>query len=895
MGVDFENFGLGLAVGWASAYGIYRVRHQISQALQATQNQAQSAQNYATRSADGRYINDLIGIFETTHLAGQFVKLSDILVEPQFLSAPPAAAPQDEDDVVHSVFHIVPKVPDHPYLHAVYNLETLSIGDLATGDHALALLGLPGSGRTTALLSIAMYSLGQLRFLEAEDKIQRNLDEEEAALSDKERADRVKERALIEERARERLKDEHGISFDHVGQEQTKGAGGNLFNRLMPVYVHLANVNIDPAEFGSEIDPAEPLIRAMQSQVGRVTASTLPRNLYNRLNDGEALLLIDGLDELSQSEQNEKIIWLRQFMSQYASNFFIIAGSAQGYGALLELGFAPVFLRPWDDLMTETAITRWAEAWPHIAGKGRRSAAPPAPELIDRIRSNNRALSPTDLSLKIWSSLGDDAQVPGYEGWLRACIARHLPKDQPIDSILPRLAQAAALQLEEGFITADRLEALAAGSGDTADIAAMLNSMESDDTETEEDPQKAAKGKEDTASVYAKLLTMLRRTGLIVEYRNGRYQFRHSFIAAYLASLLLKDQAYVVEKALDSNWNQAFAYATLHTSVDEAVKARLSAPKDILHNNMLELARWLSYAGTKATWNGGLLKQLGAMLIAPNQYPLTRERVAAALIGTRDKKTLFVFRQAARNANPQVRILACLGMGAIGENEATKDLSALLNDQVIDVQLAAGMGLGAIGTDEALEDMVIALTEGSEQLRQAIAEALAANPVEGHPILFDAITHEDMMLRRAAAFGLRRLKSIWSVTALYRAFLEDEQWYVRSAAQQAFQDIQGYEQRGPRNYPTPQELDWLSAWAAKRGEGIPSGEGGVQLLINALQEAEPDVRALSAQILGQTGQLGAAKALYNALRDRQEEVRSSAHRALSDLELQSGKPLPALN
>jgi HEAT repeat protein len=283
------------------------------------------------------------------------------------------------------------------------------------------------------------------------------------------------------------------------------------------------------------------------------------------------------------------------------------------------------------------------------------------------------------------------------------------------------------------------------------------------------------------------------------------------------------------------------------------------------------------------------------MLIAPNQYPLIRERIAAALISTRDKKTLFVFRQAARHANPHVRLLACLCMGAVGENEATNDLIALVNDENIDVQLAAGMALGAIGTDEALEAMVFALTEGSEQLRQAIAEALAANPEEGHPILFDAITHEDMMLRRAAAFGLRRLKSLWSVTALYRAFLEDEQWYVRSAAQQAFQDIQGYEQRGPRSYPPPQELDWLSAWAAKRGEGIPSGEGGIQLLMNALQEAEPEVRALSAQILGQTGQVMATKALYNALRDRQEEVRTAAHRALSDLEQQIGKPLPALS
>jgi hypothetical protein len=36
-----------------------------------------------------------------------------------------------------------------------------------------------------------------------------------------------------------------------------------------------------------------------------------------------------------------------------------------------------------------------------------------------------------------------------------------------------------------------------------------------------------------------------------------------------------------------------------------------------------------------------------------------------------------------------------------------------------------------------------------------------------------------------------------------------------------------------------------------------------------------------------------AKLLYNALRDRQEEVRAAAHRSLADLEMQLGQPFPA--
>src|SRR5690606_15760817 len=209
----------------------------------------------------------------------------------------------------------------------------------------------------------------------------------------------------------------------------------------------------------------------------------------------------------------------------------------------------------------------------------------------------------------------------------------------------------------------------------------------------------------------------------------------------------------------------------------------------------------------------------------------------------------------ARNANTDVRRLACLGIGAIGSSESIKDCVALLEDQVNEVQLAAAMALGAIGDDEALEALVIALTEAPEAVRQAAAETLAAVPDEGHPILYDAISHDDMLVRRAATFGLRRTGTRWAIGALYRTFLEDTQWYVRSAAQQAFSDLQQEEARGPQSYPSPDAIAWLGDWAGARGENVPTGEGAVQIILNALHEGEPEIRELSARVLGQLGQV----------------------------------------
>jgi HEAT repeat protein len=898
MGFDIENFGFGLLAGWASAYGVYRARHSIGSAISATRSQATSAQHYATRSADGRYINDLIQQCETSHLAGKSVNLTDILVEPRFLNAPPMAAPPD-DDVTHSVFHIVPQVADHPFLHAVYNLESLSIDDLSGGSRALALLGNPGSGRSTALMTIALHALGKTRFLKAEDKLQQSLDAEEAALSEKERAARIKERIALEERARQRLKDEHNISFESlIGNEAN--ANVPLFNRLMPVYVHLASISLNVAEFSADIDPAEPLIRAVQHQVGPITARAIPRNMYQRLDKGEVLLLVDGFDDLPPAEQAEKSLWLQALMQAYSGNFFIVAGPARGYGRLTQIGLTPVFIRPWDDTDLETAVERWRQAWPQLAGTRRKPAEAPAPEQLRRAQANNRALSPVDVTLKVWAAFANDTEKASFEGWAHAYIQRLLPPKMPLDNILPQLAALAVLQLEQGFITAENLaQANIQLSDEMSDmLAAESAAAEEEATTDTPEPAKSerdGKDKEETSN-QNKLFAALRQTGLLVAYRNNRYQFRHAYITAYLASLTLKGLSapQLEAKTQSPVWRLALTYAAAHSSVDALIRAHLSQPADVLNNQIFDIARWLAYASPQAEWRGPILKHLGNILLAPNQYPLTRERAAAALISTRDKKTVFIFRQAARSANPHIRLLACLGIGAIGDPDAINDLIPLTEDQEKDVQLAAGIALGAIGTQEALEAMVILLTEGSEHIRQAVAEALAAIPDEGHPVLYDGIVHDDMMVRRASAFGLRRIHATWSVVSLYRAFLEDTQWYVRSAAQQAFQELEQEGHNSPQAYVRPDELAWLAEWAAEQGEGIPPG-AGTQILIKAMHEAEPDFRALSAQALGQLGEVTALKPLYDALRDRQQEVRSAAHRALGELELQLAEGLPSPN
>ncbi|MCB9451325.1 MAG: HEAT repeat domain-containing protein [Anaerolineaceae bacterium] len=883
MGFDVENFGLGLLTGWVTAYGVYRARHRIGSVMRATRQSATSAQNYARQSADSRYINDLVSFAETQHLAGRWVNLSRILVEPRFIPAPAFAAPKDDDAEI-DVFSVVPITPDYPALYAPYHVHTLGIDDLATGSRALAILGRPGSGRTTALLAIALKSLGELRLSAPPDKVQERLDTEESALSDKQRADQLEARRTIEQRARERYAKEQGVSFDTA-----EDSGLPLFNRLMPVYLHLGDLEISASVPGTELDPAEPLVVAVQRQVGRITASTIPRNLYKRLNTGGVLLLVDGMDDLLEGERRARLAWLQELMNQYPDNFYIVAGPVNGYGLLARLGLTPVYLRAWSDVDRHSAVDRWAAAWPEIAGGRRKSVAPPDESVVTRTKINNRALAPVDLTLKIWANFAEDAPISGFEGWLRAYVSRMLPEDQPLADVLSQLTQAAVLQLDEGVITQTRLEALITGAPMPETVAAEIADSKRE-SESDDD-------KEETTSTQGKFLAMLRRAGLLIRASGGRYTFRHGHLAAYLASLALEqmDSRAMSDKLESGAWRQAAAYAALHTNLEEAVRVRLNTPPDIRRDHILEIAYWLHYAPSSAAWRVPYLKHLANLFINPSQYPLIRERAAAALIQTRDTSAAQIFQKALGHNDPEIRQLACLAVGASGGTDAVNDLETrLMDDSDEYVQIAAILGLGGLETEESLLALVNAFTTVEEHLRQAIAEVFAGIPGEGYPILYDAIQDEDMLLRRAAVFGIRRLRSPWAMNAIYRTFLEDEQWYVRSAAQVAFQRLQDTGSSGPRPYPAVEAIPWLQAWLGERGEILPSGEGANLALLRALQEGDEQIRLLSAAALGQLGLAANAKPLYSALRDRQPEVRDAAYRALAALQGQIGIPLPAV-
>jgi len=875
--MDFDplSYGLGFASSTALSLAVWRYRVRLARLQEAAESGIEGTRKFIGQAADARYVRDVARYAQHYHIAGSLFDLQAVLVEPRLLAPPPPVIGNSMDEaepLTQDIFRAVPVFHDLPQAYAPYNLQTIPLSDLGSGDRHIAILGIPGIGKSTTLAVLALMALGEISFESREDLSQQAATEEEQGLSELERTQRARERQQIQERARQKIEQARRLKEEQILKVQEQLPTLEIAG-LLPILVHLNDLEFDPAIFGrkksAELDPAEPLVRAVERYVSTVTAQVTGSVIYPALERGRALILIDGYDELSPAARQPYFHWLGRLLETYSQNMIVITGPATGYDSLMALGFTPAFLRAWTPGNFTELAEQWALAWTRQRDK---RASRPDDQVMRRLAADNRGRCMLNVTLKLWAGLADDTRQTGRIGWYDALINRRLSAPQTRD-LLPALAERI---LENGAPVA------------RGELQTLL-------AEALPGPQ-SPKEKDNRPAQAAEIINGWVKDGLLREVAGGRLTFPHPQITSFLASeqLVRGDPERAVELALNPAWKEALGFAAAKINMLPIIYRKLSVTPDLMFSDLFDLVAWMPDAPPDAPWRGDLFKRFAAALMAPEQFLTVRERAMAALIATRDRNVLFIFRQAIRSADANIRSLGCIGLGALGDPEAVRDLTTLLGDSDQNVQLAAALALGAIGTEQSLNAVVKALVQGSEQLRRAAAEALAALPGEGHEVLRDGIVSDNIDIRRASVFGLARINAPWALMALHRAMFEDEQFWVRTAAESAFMAAQAPHSEGPRAHPEADALGWLVAWAAEHGEGVPAGVNARQVLIRVLQEGEPEFKILSAQTMGQLGHVAGLKPLYAALRDRQPGVRDAVYTALSNIQTRLGSPLPGV-
>lgn len=806
--VDGLSFWLGFIIASLVWWLVQRIKPFLPVWWRALRRQIErvSARNFA--GMDDYLRRQTLLKAQGQHLASSLFSLDEIIIPPSFL-APPLWQVPDKERGAHTIAStVIPYLPDWPELVASFAVPKISLIDALKSKRHLAVMGQPGSGKTVALAYLAsQLSRRDPSFTEYDD-------------------------AVI-------------------------------------LFLHILDLN---TALQDNQDPVQPLIQCASASGNLVMQPQITRYLKTafRNKQRQIVLLLDGLDELPHDQLTSAVAYLKVLIQALPQIQIIAALSPDYADGMLKLGFYPLALSAWNDRDRKAFAKRWGDLWQeHFMPKAADEAElhPVDAKLIKYWLDDEKMHStPLEWTLRIWGAYAGDLSGTYGPDNLRAYTTRFLPDP----SILPAIQQIAhdcVLQqrISLDFDEMERLlstnKMIASGSNQFKPLENLTEGQSSRSVSEKTPPGSTRRNR--VASQGEQIINALIDGGILVQHPANRLRFSNPMLMGFLAGgRTSPDDAGALARAIlvpSNRWAaaiQTLHYAATYTENDSWIKSLFAEVDPPLFTHLLIPARWLADALPKASWRSELMRQL-VNTLSDETLPLgIRARCIAALHLSGDGSVARLYQQLLVSKSPTIRRIALLGCGASGDPQLIDSMLKLLADPQPEVRFTACLALAAIPGTASSTVLAEILTSGNEEIRQVVAEALSQDPEQGYPTLCDAVTHEDILTRRAAVFGLLQIHEDWAQKVLEKVAVEDAQWVVRNAAAQALTQLQeNHSSAIPDNFPPPWEAGWLIAFAGKLGLGIQPGQPATDLLATVLKTG------------GIEEQLGA----LNYLRDQPEE------------------------
>ncbi len=527
-------------------------------------------------------------------------------------------------------------------------------------------------------------------------------------------------------------------------------------------------------------------------------------------------------------------------------------------------------------------IRQWSARWKrYIARLTPEEYTTPDPALLNGWLLNDvTPLTPLELTLKIWAVYSGDLVGPGAVPAIDAYLHRMtvgVPKAIPA---MERLALQMAYTLRaavprkeaENWVSEFEIQA--------------LDSSQSYNTEkghSHIDPAPLKSASQESITV-PRVLSALIENGLLRSVPTAQITFIHLVIAGFLAASTLSEQGGEANLLSQPEWALKDLSIQYLLALDPAQNWVLDIIRDssldILLRGLFKAARWLRYAPERALWRTTLLRYLSNSFNDEKLDDSVRVRAMIALATSGSSGVSVLFRQLLSNKDPNLQRIGALGCGVLRDTKAVTDLCELLAENSPDVRRAACLALANIGDQPSLDALASAILHGDADLRQFTAEALVNHPEEGHPILSEGSTLEDLLVRRAVVDGLKRVKEPWAIQILEKMQVEDSQWVVKNAASQALEELNQPDPRVPRPFPTLTETPWLIAFAGEQGMGVVPGKPAMDLLLLALKQGNDEQRLAAMRFLVRYSGDEAVLPLYNAYYSGRGEIRGAALNSL---------------
>jgi HEAT repeat protein len=828
--LDPLSFGVGFLSGILFLWLLGRFRPLWRQWRETAREQRQAAQTKRSSGVEDNHRRLTLRRAQGMHLAASLFSLDEIIQEPRLIAPPASVEPGVIGIPEDIITQTLPYLPAWPDLAAIYNAPTLSLTEALSGGSHLVITGAAGAGKTVALAHIAS--------LAANLQVKRAADPE-----------------------------------------------------AVPYLYHVADLHLP---YDSSRDPASVIINIASEYAPVLDLRRLPGFIQQTFKNGQALVLIDGFDELDPQSQTDVVTWFKALINTYPNVQIVTTAAVNQINGLLSLGFSPLALTGWDTKTSSRFIHQWSELWsravsvemPALTGSNQVD-----PLLLNSwLTSDNQGLTPLELTLKVWGAYAGDSRGPRVLDAIATHVRRLAPSGTPV-AALELLAMQVVLTCQPIFDPRTarswvKQYDIVDDQGLQSAEAVTITSDGMAPALTDSQRIRIKRSRAGEAVPTYGLLSKMAESGLLVQHQNNRMRFLHPVFNGYLSGQAIGDNEADTTLLALPEWDGralSLHYLAARGNADAVADILLKESDIPLHSQALLVATWLKDAPRDASWRAKVFGALLNILQAEGQPSALRAQAVAAFVASRDPGAAALFRQLLGSRSFELLPLAALGSGALHDAKAQDALEEILQAPVGAVRRATCLALVAIGTDKSLEAVAHALLQGDDELRRAAAEALANDPGEGYAMLKEGATLADIMVRRAVVHGLARIAEPWAVETLQRMQVEDDQWAVRNLASQYLEQKAHIDQRVPHRLTVPSETPWLIEYAGKQGMGIPRGGPATDVLISAFKHGETEQRLAALPYLKRIADEGIIGALYNGMYGEDPEVREASFYAIEEI------------
>jgi len=639
----------------------------------------------------------------------------------------------------------------------------------------------------------------------------------------------------------------------------------------VPIYLHILDLKLGS---GDEVKPVDDIVKMVASKLPLQQRGRTAGFINETANTNNLVLLVDGLDELPPAILEQAVTWLNTLLSQLPGLRIMVAASSVYLDGLSALHFQSLAMAGWSENDRASAITIWTQAWnTHISPEVTKFSKQPDinPLLVGNWLSGESGIhSPLEWTLRIWSVLAGDVRGLTMQEALEAYLLRLAGKTLPGEA-LDQLACDMIANQQPG-ISFQALE---------RSFNKYAPSAPGDETEETTGHRAGPDGKKPKRiSSGAKAINNLLDSGLLREYDSGVISFSHIVITGFLSSYSISHE---IPTALMRTWDTArmsTRYMAAQGRLTTWITGQAETVTAPFFDPIVESARWLSDAPASAEWRPVVMRKLAGFFQQESLSPSERATIASAFVATNDPSIPLLLQQFLTHKSPVVRQLSALACGAYRSSKLQDSLLGLFNAPNTEVRLAACLAIGANAGAATRKIMLEVLQHADEEMRQAAAEAIASDPVNGLTDLENAANSDDLLTRRAAAFGLARLNTTQAQLILEKMSLEDAQWVVRNAASALIEEINQIPPTVPTPLSAPDRSPWLITFAGKQGQGIPAGDPAVELMIRALQNGDLSERIFAMSHLKYYSDPGIIGILYHILYQEYGPLQAAAYNTL---------------